>query len=232
MFVYDLLVVSLISTLNVGTRLLYGWTGLKHDDSSQKEFPKHQVEARNSNLNQQGREALDMILAYGGNVEAVMLEMFDCGLCFSNVTESNRTICRVWQWALRRGHLRSAEKLLNLGIDLEMIIDLKLTFNDISTTALGIASYHSYPDLFDLLLHKGANPNASIHQTPWQTPINLGSCAARQTKDAGKKNAWLVILSKLISHGADISQFDNEGDSLLSIAVRDSGNEEIVSMLL
>ena len=230
--VYDLLVVFFLSMLNVSTRLLHRWAGLELDNSPEKELPKRDVEAHRSNLSQQGREALNMILAYGGNIEAVMLAMFDCGLCFSDITKSNRTICQLWQWASTRGQVRTAEKLSNLGVDLEMTITFEDTFDDIPTTALGLASYHLQLDLVDFLLKNGANPNASDPQIPWRTLIHLGSRAARQTKNMHKEDAWLVILSKLISHGADISQIDDEGNSLLSAAARDSHNKKIVSALL
>nr|WP_086494125.1 ankyrin repeat domain-containing protein [Novosphingobium panipatense] len=84
-------------------------------------------------------------------------------------------------------------------------------------TALMGAAFKGYEPITDLLLRRGADPNAPNHAG--QTALMMASLFGRQE-----------IVDRLITYGADKGVVDTAGNSALSLA-RDQGNSKMVALL-
>ncbi len=87
------------------------------------ETPRSALADENSdtNLSDQGQEVLRYILRYRGDAESIMLSAFDEGLIFNDVNAPTGTACDIWGWAIWHGHPKIVQRLLNLGINTEIM---------------------------------------------------------------------------------------------------------------
>jgi len=63
-----------------------------------------------------GHFALGTLLRYGGQGEDMMIALWDAGLDLGKINELNQCACKVYMWAVSRGYLRIAQKLLHQGM--------------------------------------------------------------------------------------------------------------------
>ncbi|KAL8928295.1 MAG: hypothetical protein Q9172_000979 [Xanthocarpia lactea] len=182
-----------------------------------------------TNLSDQGQEVLRYILHYGGDAESMMLSTFDEGLTFNDVNAPTGTACNIWGWAILHGHPKIVQRLLNLGINTEIMS------RGMWQTALGLASSNLDIDIVDILLANGADPNATVSST--KSPI-LAVCSGHRPSNpyrhVTKVEAHIshTILLKLIRHGANVNSQSDNGTSALSVAAKLSGTEKLVALLL
>ncbi|KAL8918395.1 MAG: hypothetical protein Q9208_007365 [Pyrenodesmia sp. 3 TL-2023] len=180
------------------------------------------------NLNAQGSSAFDLIIGYGGDIEAIALQMLAHGMKFDGANDPQRGPARLlWMWAASRGHLRVIMALQAMNFDTNMD----------SNIALRLACNNQNYDLCKYLVSSGASHklvalsileilvfnNADLNQAGCGGRTALGLCCGR---------SWLERLAQyLLGHAADPDIADEDGNRSLHHAAT-LGTPSLVKMLI
>jgi ankyrin repeat protein len=110
------------------------------------------------------------------------------------------------------GSVDVAQHLLASGADVKAV-----SRNALANTPLHAAVAGNQPELVDLLLQHGSDPNAT-DANGW-TPLNLAAHAGS-----------IELVQRLLAAGADVTIANQEGNTPLDVA-RQQGHEEVIGLL-
>jgi len=138
------------------------------------------------------RAALDAA-AYDGDVATVLalLQRFDV---------SDGQGDKAMMTAISRGHLDVVKLLVEQGVSVNVASN--------EDTGLLLALWYKHPEIFNYLLQKGADINATTPQLG-RSPLHQAAAHHR-----------LDVVQALIAHGADINRVDKQGNTPLMTVVR------------
>ena len=135
--------------------------------------------------------------------------------------------------AMWHNNLKALDALLRSGVELQTVCEHKemYDFYDKSPLACALIRFTEHPEMADMLLDAGADPNYRFGEE--STAFEIG---VRINLRSSKTEHYILLLERMLRHGWDIEMpADKEGNTALAVACRHSignfGNAAIPLLL-
>lgn len=175
-----------------------------------------------ANLTAQGSTAFDLIIRYGGDIEAIALQMLAHGMRFDDANDRCEPARLMWTWAASRGHLHVIIALQAMNFDIDMD----------SGIALRLACQNQNYNLCKYLVTSGAS--VDLRPDGEDPPVVQCVLGARDVTERNSQHK-LVALSMaeiLVSNHANINEAGCGGRTALGLCCRRSCLERLAQYLL